>query len=93
MSIESRLQALEKRAAQALPAYLVTFEDGSRRRLDALELLLYLAAIEAGREDTQDIKSALYISGTLPSGSAWDSLNMKLEEIRQKGRTNEKASL
>jgi hypothetical protein len=93
MSIESRLQALEKRAAQTLPVYLVTFEDGSRRRLDALELLLHLAALEAGRKDTADIKSALYISGTLPAGIAWDSLRKKLEEIQRKGKSNEKARL
>ena len=88
MSIESRLQALEKRAAQTLPVYLVTFEDGSKSRLDALGLLLHLAALEAGRQDTQDIKSALYISGTLPAGSAWDSLSENLQTIRQKGGTD-----
>jgi hypothetical protein len=93
VSIESRLQALEKRAAQALPVYLVTFESGSSARLDALEVLLHLAAHEAGREDTEDIIDARYISGTLPAGSAWDSLDMKLEEIRRKGGGNEKTRL
>lgn len=93
MSIESRLQALEKRAAQALPVYLVTFESGSSARLDALGLLLHLAALEAGRDDTEAIIDARYISGTLPAGSAWDSLSAKLQTIRQKGGTDEKARL
>ena len=93
MSIETRLQALEKRAAQALPVYLVTFESGSTARLDALALLLHLAALEAGREDTEDIQDARYISGTQPAGSAWDSLTEKLQQIRQKGGANEKARL
>ena len=93
MSIESRLQALEKRAAQALPVYLVTFEGGSTARLDALGLLLHLAALEAGREDTEDITDARYISGTLPAGSAWDSLSAKLKQIREKGGANDKAGL
>lgn len=84
MSIESRLQALEKRAAQALPVYLVTFESGSSARLDALGLLLHLAALEAGREDTEAIIGARYISGALPAGSAWDSLSTKLQAIQQK---------
>lgn len=84
MSIESRLQALEKRAAQALPVYLVTFESGSTDRLDALGLLLHLAALEAGREDAEEITDARYISGTLPAGIAWDSFNTKLQQIRRK---------
>ena len=89
MSIESRLQALEKRAAQALPVYLVTFENGSSGRLDALGLLLHLAALEAGREDAEAITDARYISGPLPAGSAWDSLRDELQQIRQKGGNDE----
>lgn len=92
MSIESRLQALEKRAAQALPVYIVTFENGTNGyRFDALGLLLHLSAVEAGSEDAEAITDARCISGTLPAGSAWDSLRDELQQIRQKGGTNEKA--
>lgn len=81
MSIESRLQALERRAAQTLPVYLVTFESGSSARLDALGLLLHLAALEAGRKDTEAITDTRYISGTFPAGIAWDNLRENIREM------------
>jgi len=85
MTIETRLQALEKRAAQALPVYLVKFDDGSSARMDALDLLLYFAAQESNREGTEGITEITYLCGTMPAGSAWDSLTEKLQQIRQKG--------
>lgn len=85
MSIESRLQALEKQAAQSLPVYLVTFENGCSANLDALGIILHLADQQAGKENTEAIIDTKIITGTLPAGSAWDDLREELQKIRQKG--------
>lgn len=93
MTIETRLQALEKRAAQALPVYAVKFDDGSSTRMDALDLLLCFADLESNKGGTKGITEITYIQGTMPAGSAWDSLTEKLQQIRQKGGTDEETSI
>ena len=85
MSLEQRVKALERLSAKALPVYAVTFEDGSRGQMDALGLLLHLAAVKAGRADTKAIISTYCTRGTLPTGIAWDSLREQLQTIREKG--------
>lgn len=85
MTLEQRVKALEKISAKALPVYTVSFSDGSSGQMDALGLLLYLAAANAGREDTKAITDIYHTSGTLPTGIAWSSLQEQIREIQEKG--------
>ena len=93
MTIESRLQALERRSAQALPVFVVTFEDGKAERMDALDLLLYFDDLESNRGGTTGIIEVRYISGTMPEGRAWDNLKEKLQQLRQKGGNDEESKI
>lgn len=77
-TLEARIEALERGARKPLPVYFVEFVDGSQRRIDALDLLLYMDEKGAGVENRPDIKNIQPISGTLPTGAAWDSLRKEL---------------
>ena len=78
-SILSRLEAQERARARPLPLYVLTFTDGSKRIMDALDAHLYLARLDAGITGTKAIRSAERIKGTLPAGNAWAALERDLE--------------
>lgn len=84
-SIEARLNALERARARPLPLYVLTFTNGSRRFMDALGVLLYLARLDAGAEDLP-ITSAERVRGKLPAGTAWASLEKELAEHIEQGK-------
>ena len=79
-TFETRISALERAAKKPLPVYLVEFSDGTQSRMDALELLLHLDELDAGAEDIPGIKSIQHISGTLPTGAAWDILRKDIQK-------------
>ena len=83
--IEGRINALERARARPLPLYVLTFTDGSRRFMDALGAMLYLARLDAGAETLQ-LTSAERVRGQLPAGTAWASLEKELADHVQKGR-------
>lgn len=78
-SILSRLEAQERARARPLPMYVLTFADGTRRFMDALDAHLYLARLDAGIDGTKGITSAERIKGALPAGTAWAALDRDLE--------------
>lgn len=78
-SILSRLEAQERVRARPLPLYMLTFTDGSKGYMDALDVHLYLARLDAGITGTKGITSAERIKGTLPAGNAWAVLERELE--------------
>ena len=84
-AIEGRINALERARARPLPLYVLTFTDGSRRFMDALGVMLYLARLDAGAEALQ-LTSAERVRGQLPAGTAWASLEKELADHVQKGR-------
>ena len=84
-SIESRLQALERARESPLPLYALTFMDGSRRIMDALGVLLYMARLDAGAE-TRQLATAEKVRGRLPAGTAWRTLEKELAEHAKKGQ-------
>ena len=77
-SILSRLEAQERARACPLPLYLLTFTDGSKRFMDALDAHLYLARLDAGIDGTKGIRSAERVKGALLAGSAWAALETDL---------------
>lgn len=82
-TLEARIASLERGARKTLPVYLVELEDGTQRRMDALDLLLHLDERGAGMEDRQDIRNIQTIAGTLPTGAAWDSLRKEINKWEQ----------
>lgn len=78
-SIEARIQALERARALPLPLYVLSFDDGSRRFMDALGAFLYMARLDAGAEHKQ-ICSAERVRGQLPAGTAWRTLEKELAD-------------
>ena len=84
-SIEARVNALERARESPLPLYMVTFTDGSRRSMDAMGIFLYMARLDAGAETLQ-LMAAEKISGQLPAGTAWASLEKELADHGEKGR-------
>ena len=59
---------MKKKDAKPLPVFLISFENGERKIMDALDIELHLIERDAGKEDTKDIVDYQHISGTLPAG-------------------------
>lgn len=76
-TLDSRVKALERARARPLPLYSLTMQDGSRRTVDALEAVLYMAQLDAGLP-VQPFTDAQRIRGSLPSGRAWESIEADL---------------
>ena len=89
-SIEARVNALERARESPLPLYMVTFTDGSRRSMDAMGIFLYMARLDAGAETLQ-LRAAEKISGQLPAGTAWASLESELAAHIEQGKKANKA--
>ena len=84
-AIESRVKALERARAQPLPLYSLTMKDGSRRTVDALEAVLYMAQLDAGLPVPPFI-DAQRVRGGLPAGRAWESIEADLTAHAIKAR-------
>ena len=79
-NIEARLKTLEAENRKPLPSYAVTFTNSHRRRMDALDLLLYLDRQRAGVPDLDGIERIEPRTGTLPNGTAWKDLQKDIDE-------------
>ena len=79
-SMEARIRTLEREAKGTLPLYQVTLADGSTRRMDALDVRLYIDRQGAGVPDLSDIVRIEHIRGNLPNGTAWEDLQKYIEE-------------
>lgn len=75
---KGRIKALERESAKPLPVFIVVFEDGESRTMDALDIELYLAEYEAGKDGVKPIGEYQQISGTLPAGEAWATFYSRL---------------
>lgn len=76
IALEARIKALERAKAQALPLYVFTMTDGSRRTLDALDAAIYLAQLDAGM--VQPYSKVQHARGCLPPGRIWETLEADL---------------
>ena len=78
--LESRVKYLEKESAKPLPFFLISFENGESKIMDALDIELHLIERDAGKEDTKDIVDYQHISGTLPAGRVWEGFYNHLKK-------------
>lgn len=74
-SLEGRITALEIFHKKPLPEYVLTLEDGAEAILDALDVILYTAQLQAGKNGVQRIKVMKCVRGELPTaGTIWEDL-------------------
>lgn len=67
--------ALERVRKKPLPEYTLTLENGSEAILDALDAILYMAQLQAGKKGVQRIKTMKLTRGDLPAaGTIWEDL-------------------
>jgi len=81
MTIEQRVRALEASNIQCPPCYEVTFEDGTTKIMDGIDLVIYADIECACVPGTKRITGIKHRAGTMPKGPRWDEMREYIERV------------